>query len=521
MRKTTRQHAGAAPQDGSRRIWLLGSVLLLAAAIGLAAWIHDQDPGKPRCRLPDGTELRLMAVLREGESFPPPVPWTDRVLFALPPALRPSPSALDRLSLKATYVNAAPLAFVIRRVGHGALDKADLQARICDARGRPICIAGCETEPFSAARYVSLSFSPPSWSWSFAEGRQRVDQCVVLQCPAAAPQSPRLQVHFEPGDGTGAPRSLAVLVARNPLWSGASRWGADRLPKRAEWNAGVRLASVRVWELEGETRSARYELACRELARLGLSEFLPIRPVTRLSLPSLSTLFHLRLAVPMAGVPPAGTMEIEDVELADSNANVVYPEQGWYLSSGTRGSLDAVALLRGVAIPRGILRVRARLVRSSRAAFRSDETWTVANIPVPPRGNRMALGRAHDFRGTRLLLHSVDGNDPNLPSRPTRRITLGFSLVQGTALEEARLRVLAGPGVNLRPNADPGWYTNSSGREPNITVEVPVRARTMSLTLALDRARTADFYIDPVAASKYRAHQGTGAPSGGDGPGAR
>ena len=133
----------------------------------------------------------------------------------------------------------------------------------------------------------------------------------------------------------------------------------------------------------------------------------------------------------------------------------------------------------------------------------------------------MALGRAHDFRGTRLLLHSVDGNDPNLPSRPTRRITLGFSLVQGTALEEARLRVLAGPGVNLRPNADPGWYTNSSGREPNITVEVPVRARTMSLTLALDRARTADFYIDPVAASKYRAHQGTGAPSGGDGPGAR
>lgn len=193
-------------------------------------------------------------------------------------------------------------------------------------------------------------------------------------------------------------------------------------------------------------------------------------------------------------------------------------------------------------------KLRARFFRTDRAPFAPAEVWTIRGVPVPAEGAARRLSGTTILQGRQIDLLAISGAGaftyrngvPKAHASPEARSMRGMpsvSVGSGTTNGVATTEFTSGqPHLALRMASLPEdwcltvWAVEDRGRrvasqgggvsgdEHFLSLDIPPGAKRLDLTLALQRARTAEFLIKPPPppASPQHVAAGGAAPAAGE-----
>jgi hypothetical protein len=445
---------------GARWAWAGVGVMALVA-VGLGVGLRAAPRAGWSRRLPDGTWLRLEAVTYGTQHHFEPglIPWSR--VRGLLPFLPWTPVVDDVAPDPALYC------WLSRREpgGRGLLGFEWWSAYAAlDEHG---CVF-----PGKGKRMVTVG--PKSGGWNWAGGGDRLPPATgggarfgLAVFTAFPRRQARLRLRLC-GDGG---RPVAEFSVPNPRPGPHPPWNPQRLPiTRREGDLAVTLTRLTLRAIPSGSPNLPDPVIVAE-------------PTFRYT----------------QGGRPTTAWNPSDLTLSDATGNTC--------------NLSAV----GLCYHESAWKLKGRFFRGAGARFAPGEVWTMRGVRVPRPGAVLLMSGTTRLQGARLGLRAIAGPGTvaytkGVPRalRPLppgqARCAPGIS-ISSTALYHVAVRVrslgneqrLLLRAVDDRGRALPGRGWASSGGEWFLGMAIPSDARTVDLSLMLQKARHAEFLVRPPA----------------------
>lgn len=151
-------------------------------------------------------------------------------------------------------------------------------------------------------------------------------------------------------------------------------------------------------------------------------------------------------------------------------------------------------------------KIETTYLRLARASFRSDETWTVTNVAVPPPGGSTRLDLTNTIEGCEIRLIAVNGPSAiYAPSIPLEGPTLSIEASAEASGAKILVRAHDDQQRKLVTHALPEFVTGSPGtpsrRQQRFTFITMPDSNTLTIEVLVQKPRVFEFYVEPPRSS--------------------
>ncbi len=415
----------------------VGAAVLLA---GGTVFLMTQ-PTRPSCRMVDGGQLRVEAVLVRGQTaLVEDGSWGERLLRrAVPDAWKGALGLRIRQPIRVSAGQTLEFRVSRREVGRSW---NRVQVGLADAEGRRLHTA---EGPETASSLPLDRQDGANWlaQWTFPTAPRR-SRTLRLQVLGRQRQGGHLPIFGE-------------VVVRNPLFGRHPVWTAQPLPTLVRDGAvGLRVLDLTAGSYPGSEVESELRLRYR------LEE--PGQPV--------------------------GAGRIDVMEVTDATGNRYERHSPW-LRNRTPGVAEK--MIRGAVAPDEVLHLRVRYGRGPRGVYRPDETWRLRRLAIPRKPGTLdqeLQGRV----GARTWRVRVGAGFGSGRAPGSRILRIAVTTISAGAPEAVPRLLEPRDEKGRRALVYGGQLRNGTA---TFIVEVSPDAERLSLACAADQIRVAEFRVLP------------------------